>query len=672
MAHSDFGDALALLLSLQHRNILLRTEGEELLCDAPEGVLTQGLTAQILSHKAGLMHLLNSMEQDGNLPRVKAVPNTLHAPFPMTENQEAYWLGRESQESGGVGVHVFFELEFWELDKARLQNAWNAVVQRHAMLRVVALPEGKQRILPVNEEIHIEEEFLAVEGGEDELALARQELSHRCYNLFAWPQFTLKVFHLPDAEGKRKSILMFSLDAWALDLRSLQIILDDLVAFYNRHTPLPLPQVSFRDYVAALQELHVSVAYEKALAYWHKRIRTLPPAPLLPLRQQTESAQTAHFTRRSRRLDKALWNRISDVIKSKGLSTASVLLACYASVLSKWSETKHFTLNIPRYNRLPMHDEISNIVGQFTSFSLLEVDNRASMRFEDFARQIQNQLWADLEHTHVSGVRVLRDWKNFLGSAPTVMAPFVFTDEPEYYSEESSPTGMGQEKRSWIGAMERLGTMRNIVTQTPQVWIDSQYTEVSGQLYVSWDSLDNMFEEGLPDSMFEAYCALVESLGTEDAWLREGVPLPSGEAPLQRLLVGPLESLPQITPWEAVRERAQTSPEKLAIVDAAGIMTWRQVRDAVQSLVEMFRRLGLPSGEVFAFALSKGRNQFIASMAIHAFGGIVVPLDHESPRARLQTILTECHAAVLLTDSVAYSRLKESHRSHQRRHSAFP
>lgn len=660
MTNSNLKADLSFLLSLQKQDIVLHTEGDELVCDAPEGTLTPEIKEQILQHRAGLIKMLNSIGQDSDLPHVKADPDAAFEPFPLTENQEAYWLGRnESLESGGVGVHLFFELEFKNLDKDKLQKAWNAVVQRHEMLRVVVLPEGKQHILPDCEEVSIEEEFLT-DKTDDEietiLADARLEVSHICYDLFEWPQFTLKVYHLSDKDGEHISVLMFSLDAWALDLRSLQIMMDDLVDFYKGNDLFLLPSVSFRDYVMALQKMHASPVYENSLKYWHKRIERLPPAPVLPLRQQSDKIQERHFTRRFKKLDKELWGRIDSLIKSKGLSTASVLLTCYASALSKWSETKHFTLNIPRYNRLPMHKDINNIVGEFASFSLLEVDNRECLSFEDLAKQIQRQLWADLEHTHVSGVRVLRDWKKSLGSAhPSVMAPFVFTNEPEYDAE--SEEGTDRRKHSWRGAMECLGTMCNVLTQTPQVWLDSQYTEISGELYISWDSLDYMFEEGLTDSMFEAYSTLLQSLDRENAWQLTELPLPADEAPLRSILTGPVDPMPKTTPWEALQKRSEDNPHGLAIADAEGTMNWRQVCEEVRLLTEKFRNLGLPTKEVFAFALPKGCKQFIASMAIHAYDSIVVPLDHESPNVRLSAILDECRASVLLTDAGSYPRL---------------
>ena len=78
-----------------------------------------------------------------------------HDPFPLTEVQRAYWLGRrEAFTLGGVSCNWYWEFDGGEVDLARLEEALNRVVQRHEMLRAVIDEEGQQRILPVVPRVH--------------------------------------------------------------------------------------------------------------------------------------------------------------------------------------------------------------------------------------------------------------------------------------------------------------------------------------------------------------------------------------------------------------------------------------------------------------------------------------------------------------------------------------
>ena len=50
------------------------------------------------------------------------------------------------------------------------------------------------------------------------------------------------------------------------------------------------------------------------------------------------------------------------------------IAAVYAKALSRWSEDKKFLLNLPLFNRKPIHPDVDKIVSDFTSLILLEAD----------------------------------------------------------------------------------------------------------------------------------------------------------------------------------------------------------------------------------------------------------------------------------------------------------
>src|SRR5262249_19305058 len=88
-------------------------------------------------------------DPDGELPAAVPDPAAAHVAFPLTEIQQAQWLGRLGTfEGGNVAAHVYWEVEAPELDLVRLEDTWNQILDRHLMLRAVVLPDGTQRVLP--------------------------------------------------------------------------------------------------------------------------------------------------------------------------------------------------------------------------------------------------------------------------------------------------------------------------------------------------------------------------------------------------------------------------------------------------------------------------------------------------------------------------------------------
>ena len=222
------------------------------------------------------------------------------------------------------------------------------------------------------------------------------------------------------------------------------------------------------------------------------------------------SGTSPRYRRRSARIDAAIWRSLKERAVRLNLTPAGVLLAAYAEALTFWSKSPSFLLQLRSFNRLPLHPQANDILGDFTSVDLLEVDNAKGESFEARARHQQEQLWRDLEHRYFSGVRVMRELARFQGVGPKAIAPVAFTSLLNL--------GSGGDEPSWLG---RLGETVYAITQTPEVYLDCMVQEDRGALVINWDAVEEMFPPGLLDDLFPAYRWLLEQLAAEDSsWSR--------------------------------------------------------------------------------------------------------------------------------------------------------
>jgi pyochelin synthetase len=105
-----------------------------------------------------------------------------YEPFPLTEVQQAYWIGRDSAfDLGNVATHGYTEIDFVDLDLERFERAWQRLIERHDMLRAIVQSDGQQRILPQVPKYRIQ--VLDLRGKDakiiaSELAQIRDRLSH--------------------------------------------------------------------------------------------------------------------------------------------------------------------------------------------------------------------------------------------------------------------------------------------------------------------------------------------------------------------------------------------------------------------------------------------------------------------------------------------------------------
>ena len=86
-----------LIDSLAERGIKLSIEGDALIVDAPEGTLTSEVRDALTAQKAELVALLHQhrdRQPVNDLPAIVPAPESRYEPFPLTDMQHAFWIGR--------------------------------------------------------------------------------------------------------------------------------------------------------------------------------------------------------------------------------------------------------------------------------------------------------------------------------------------------------------------------------------------------------------------------------------------------------------------------------------------------------------------------------------------------------------------------------------------------
>lgn len=578
------------------------------------------------------------------LPTVVPDPEHRFLPFPLTDVQQAYWIGRNATfEMGNIATHTYTEWESNSLDLERFIEAWRRLIARHEMLRAIVTPDGKQHILPEVPPYTLP--MLDLRGQpreavEAQLQTVRTQLSHQVFSPERWPLFELRASLL---DGGRTR-LHISSDALMIDAWSWRIITRELDQFYldPNYAPPPLT-LSFRDYVLTEHTLHESALYQRARDYWWKRLPELPPAPDLPLAQNPASLKQPYFKRRARLLEPATWGALKQRAAQRGLTPSSVLLTAFAVVLGMWSKSQRFTINLTLFNRLPLHPQVQEIVGDFTSLTLLALDHTKPATFQERAQQVQQQLWEDLEHRYVSGVAVLRELARVHASPARATMPVVFTSALGLQDDTPSV----QQEVAW--REERVYS----ISQTSQVWLDHQVREQGNALLYSWDTVEDLFPDGLLDAMFVAYNQMLDRLAGDDLWdLVDTVSLLPPRQLEQRQAMNatdrPASSEMLHTLFAA---QAAQRPEQQAVVTSQKILTYQELAARARQLGQLLRQRKVEPGQLVAIVMEKGWEQVVATLGVLYAGGAYLPIDPELPEERLRYLMKHGEVRVALTQS---------------------
>lgn len=617
-------------------------------------------TQTLFTHStiAALAELLSKTQTrpaaaSADLPQVQADPANRFARFPLNHIQQAYLIGRsDGVELGNIPCRPYNEFDALDWDQQRFETALDKLIQRHEMLRSIVLTDGDQQILaevPKYKVQTLDMRKLRQAEATAKLEAIREEMIRTVPPTDEWPLFEIRASRLDD----RHTRLHIKIDLLIADGRSFEIFFTELAQLYhNPELVLPALDLSFRDYLTALNSAEQTAAYQEAQKYWMDRVSSLPPAPDVPLATNPATIEKPVFKRRSARIDAATWRTLREKGTRFRATPSGILLAAYAEVLAIWSKSPRFCINLALFNRLPLHPQSNDIIGDFTSVNLLAIDNSTGESFVQRAQRQQEQLWNDLDHRLFSGIHVMRELRRLQGVGPKAIMPFVFTSLLNLDDHGEGTT--------WLS---RLGEPGFAHTQTPQVYLDFIVQEDKGTLVLNWDAVDELFPQGMLDDMFQSFQRLLRELASEEvSWNRS-----LGENTRQLLPAEQMEIRKQVNATEApisdellhtpFLKQVAERPNDLAIVTPKRRLTYAETyRLACRVERELLDR-GVQPNQMVGVLMAKGWEQIVAVLGIHFAGGAYLPIDSELPVERQRYLIENGAVKAVLTQSDLVARL---------------
>ncbi len=582
--------------------------------------------------------------------RIVPRPEERYEPFALTDIQQAQWFGRSGLFDITVAGHGYVEMRCDGMSLERIQQAFRRLVADHDQLRMTVLPGLRQQVLREVPQY----EFIVYDlRGRSEAEVARtlvevrERMSHQILPADRWPIYEVCA-SVMDGGALR---IHFHFDLLVGDAWCFRMLIDEWARLYDDlESGRPRPaQLTYRDYVLALQALEQSELFARDLAYWKEQLVDLPPAPQLPMARSAASLtaiRAKHFTVR---LEREKWANLSRKLGRERLTPSGFFAAVLSEVVTLWNNEPRHALNVTVFNRLPLHPDVSKIlVGEFNSFLLLAVENGIQAPFVERARRLQELLWQHLEHRWVSGVRLMREVAKLRGtSSGESLMPVVFTSTLSHHeSEGSAPT-------------RSLGEWVYEVSQTPQVWMEHHLWEEKGELLLHIDVVEGLFPQGMMEDFVAAYERLLLRLEADESAWREPngahlLPAYQREAWLAYNRTDD-DSLPRGLLHTAFEAQTRLRPHHRAVVSARGTLTYGELNSKANRIAHWLRVNGALPNQLIAILAPKGWEQVAAAVAVVKSGAAYLPLDVDAPHERIRRLLEDGGVTLALTTSDAES-----------------
>lgn len=332
--------------------------------------------------------------------------------YPLTPMQRLM-LVHAASESGSVGASASehttslldnqfrYEID-GPLDVARFEQAWNAVIRRHAALRTAVLWNGLDKPLQVvRTRVALPFSYVALDAEPSDARRARLEAvcaadAAQPHDLARAPLMRCTLVRMsPDRHHFIWNVHHLVVDRW-----SHELIFADVTAFYLASAtgtdPELEPAGQFRDYLAWLQRR----SDDEAEDFWRRELGGFRRASLLtrssPERAPGPRARTSHAlpSDRVRMLEQRAteWKTTSSSILQAGLALA----------LARRTRTADVAWGLTVSGRTPELERVESTVGSFVGNVPVRVRLDPAQAIGDWVRQLQAAQVARQPFEHVS------------------------------------------------------------------------------------------------------------------------------------------------------------------------------------------------------------------------------------------------------------------------------
>ena len=634
-----------LLADLAASGVRLRlADGGSIEVTAPRGAMSTDLRSRTAALKPQLVEWLSRTAAGGReadrLPVVVPDPEHLYDPFAPPDLQQSFLIGSREGFEWHVRPHQYIELDFDDLDPERFAASLNRALRRQRRNLVVARDDMTVqtvrdpadvpvevvdlRHLPVPE---AEEHMLRLRG-----TLCREEPPHD-----RWPWLEPRIVRY----GGNRARLLYNNNNLFADAPSGNALVHDALHYYE-HPDQPLPEldVTFRDCVLALEALEDSPLGQASKKYWCDRMADWPEAPDIPLVPGPEHRGRSMLSRRDFTVPADTWAAFRSRAEARGLTLTNALLAAHAEVIAYWSGSRHFLLNnMISHRPLPLHPQMSQVLGNFAALYPLEVDWRHEEPFSRRALRLQKRVMDDIAHCHWSGSKVLQTLNQVRRTPGRAVCPFAV----------GSAMFVGPVARPHFSMLE-----------TPQTLLDTEFWELrDGTAWIIWDVVEEMFPPGLIDAMFAGYRTLVDELAAGDeAWERVAFDLLPEEQVAQRAALNRSDrEVPDGLLHDALSAHAARCPDHPAVATADQEIGYGELRRRAGRIAERLREAGVQGGDKVAVVLPKGIEQPAAVLGVLTAGAAYVPMDPRWPDERIGFLLADARIRAVVTSTGEHARL---------------
>jgi amino acid adenylation domain-containing protein len=585
--------------------------------------------------------------------------------LPASHNQRALWFLHQLAPDSAAYNESFAWRVRSGADPAVLRAAVQDLIDRHSMLRTTfARQDSGEVVQTVHGFRDVSCELRDAAGwAEDRLKSALTEEARRPFDLEHGPLLRMALFRRSEAE----CVLQTTVHHIALDLWSMMLLMAELqqlaaARIAGVQAGLPPARDGYEEFVRWQAAMTAGPEGERHWQFWREKLAGPPPALTLPADRPRPAVQSYRGRAHPFQLSPDLTRRLRDLSRAEGVTLYTTLLAAFQVLLGRYTGQDEFLVGTMASGRT--RPEFETAVGLFVNQVALRADLRGNPPFRALLGRTRQTVLEALAHQDypfpllVERLQLPRDPSR----SPLNDVSFALQQPRAAEATRQGPNRFAMlDEADPAGAVAGVtlgGSLIELIPLDPDVAksdLDLEMVE-TGDVLSGWFRYStDLFDAGTIARMAGHFGRLLAGIAEGPGRRLAELPMLT-EGERRELLAGGSGPAAAARPGDGCAHQlfeaqARRTPAAEAVVAGEQRVTYADLDARANRLARRLRALGVAPESRVALVLENTVHRLVGVLGTLKAGGAYVPLDPASPRARLESMLADAAAAVVVTEA---------------------
>ncbi|MBN3958493.1 non-ribosomal peptide synthetase [Nostoc sp. NMS8] len=573
--------------------------------------------------------------------------------LPLSFSQQRLWFIDELYHgSSFYNIPIAFHIK-GQLNIKVLQKSLNEILKRHEVWRtnfVLVNGEPAQKIAPqLTWDLPIINlEHLSGKDWESEVKQLVAESANKPFNLAKGLLVRATLLRLSEEEH----VLLVTMHHIITDGWSCGVFLRELSTLYaafstNQPSPLPELPIQYADFAIWQRDRLEGEFLTTQLNYWKQQLGGELPVLQLPTDHPRPSVTTFAGAKQYFIFSKPLTEALRQLSQQADTTLFMSLLTAFNILLYRYTDQEDILIGSPIANR--NRAELEGMLGLFVNTLVLCNNLSGNPSFRELLHRVREVTLDAYAHQDLPFEMLVEELhpERDLSRNPLYEVMFVLQNTPTTVQEVSGLT---------------LRTLE-FDSGTAQLDIFLSMSESQEGLTGCLEYNTDIFDSTTITQFINNFQTLLENIvASPEQRLSELSLLTASE---QEQLLLKFNQTRTDYPQDAFlhqlfEQQVKLTPDSLALISQSEELTYRQLNHRVNQLAHYLQKQGVTKETLVALCLERSVDMVVGILAILKAGGAYIPLDPSYPVERLNFMLSDSQASVLISHQGILDKLSLS------------